>query len=173
MLNVQNSIGRDSETHLSTPDPQGVPCWYANTISSDYFNLLALNEAGEAMILEDLTAISAWGSWHLVSGLLKNGENPITAAQNKLLALTGYNSHNWVYLGSFMLNARQPDVTGHFFSAHNVKWVMPPCTTYQQRCAIKWTPPNELKYALLDGRIGMMSYAVAASLALLLFPTPP
>ncbi len=169
MLNVENPNGKSPNTHQTMPDLQG-PCWYANTTASDYFNLMALNEVGEAMILEDLTAISAWGSWHLVSGLLENAENPITAAQRKLLNVTGYSSHNWVYLGSFMLNARQPDVTGHFFAAYDVKLSAPLSASHQQSCAVKWIPPEELKYALLDGRIGIMSYAVAASLSLLTAP---
>jgi len=155
------------------PPSQGIPCWYANTTATDYFNILVLNEASRAMVLEDLTAISAWGSWHLVSGLLENGENPITAAQSKLLTVTGYSSQDWVYLGSFMLNARQPDVTGHFFAAYDVKQTEPPHPDYLQSCALKWVPQNELKHALLDGRIGMMSYAVAVSMALLLSPASP
>ena len=37
-------------------------------------------------------------------------------------------------------------------------------------CCIKWVSRKDLKYALLDGRIGVMSYAMTASLALLLAP---
>ncbi|MEJ2750374.1 MAG: NUDIX domain-containing protein, partial [Anaerolineae bacterium] len=64
-------------------------------------------------MIEDLTANSAWGSWHLINGLLQKGENPMTAVKRKLFELTGYTSDNWLYMGSFMLDATQPDVNGH------------------------------------------------------------
>ncbi len=168
MLSIEEPISQGQDMYPDRPDPHIFPCWYANTAAADFFNVAALNDKGEVMIFEDLTALSAWGSWHLVNGLLKDGENPLTAAQQRLLKTAGYTSAEWLYLGSFMLNATQPNVTGHFFAAHNIQLTAQSMLVNSQTCAIRWVPPRELKYALLDGRIGIMSYAVTASLTLLM-----
>ncbi|MCB9423221.1 MAG: NUDIX domain-containing protein [Ardenticatenaceae bacterium] len=164
-------MGQDIPDNI--PNTKLYPCWYPPYTDTDYFNLLAFNEKGQALIIEDLTANSAWGSWHLVNGVLEKGENPISAAQQKLLAFTGFQSDNWLYMGSFMLNNNKPDVNGHFFAAMGVKSTMNPHYFDSQICCIKWVSHKDLKYALIDGRIGIMSYAVTASLALLLSPQSP
>ena len=173
MLQVENSLcenrmGQNLPSDLS--DMQLNPCWSPLHKDADYFNLLAFNETGQALIIEDLTANSAWGSWHLVNGVLEKGEDPILAVQQKLLNFTGFHSDNWLYMGSFMLNANKPDVNGHFFAAMSVKSTTNPYYFDPQMCCIKWVSRKDLKYALLDGRIGVMSYAMTASLALLLAP---
>jgi len=168
MLDIEKPTSQGQDFYPDRHEPHVFPCWYANTTAADYFNVAAMNQKGEVMVFEDLTAISAWGSWHLVNGLLKDGENPLTAVQRRLLKTAGYTSPEWLYLGSFMLNATQPDVTGHFFAAHNVQLTTQTSLANSQTCAIRWVPPRELKYALLDGRIGIMSYAVTASLTLLM-----
>lgn len=176
MLQIKNSL---FETRMGQNPPHNLPntrlypCWYPPQIDADYFNLLAFNEKGQALIIEDLTANSAWGSWHLVNGILDKKEDPILAVQQKLLTFTGFHSDNWLYMGSFMLKANQPDVNGHFFAAMGVKSTMNPHYFDPNACCIKWVSRKDLKYALLDGRIGIMSYAVTASLALLLSPPGP
>lgn len=173
VLQVENSLyekrmGQDLPTNI--PNAQLYPCSYPLHKDADYFNLLAFNEKGQALIIEDLTANSAWGSWHLVNGVLEKGEDPILAAQQKLLSFTGFHSDNWLYMGSFMLNANKPDVNGHFFAALGIKSTANPRYFDPQTCCLKWVSRQELKYALLDGRIGVMSYAMTTSLALLLSP---
>jgi hypothetical protein len=158
------------EIPTNSPSTHVFPCWAAHNKDSDYFNLLAFNELGQALILEDLTANSAWGSWHLINGALKKGEDPIGAVQRSLLKFTGFHSENWLYMGSFMLNASKPDVNGHFFAALGTKLVANPQHVDPLICRMKWVSRKDLKYALLDGRIGVMSYAVTTSLALLLSP---
>lgn len=176
MLHIENllhdeKMGQDNPNNL--PDTRFYPCWHPNNKDSDYFNLLAFNEQGLALVFEDLTANSAWGSWHLVNGILKKGEDPILAVQQQLLKFTGYRSENWLYMGSFMLNPTKPDVNGHFFAALGAKSAGEAHVFDTQTCNMKWVSRKELKYALLDGRIGVMSYAVATSLALLLSPNIP
>ncbi len=174
MLDVEKPLGRGKEFDAGVTRSQIFPYRLVHTGSGDYFNVLPVNETGAVMIIEDLTAITAWGSWHLINGLLKEGENPLTAVKQTLLELTGHISGDWLYLGSFMLNASRPNVNGHFFVAHKVKLVSPPRQfAYSQTSAFKWVSRRELKYALLDGRIGMMSYAAMASLALLMLPSDP
>ena len=72
-----------------------------------------------------------------------------------------------------MLNARHTIAAGHFFSARHVKKVAQPRINRDQMCEVRWISRQELKLSLLDGRIGMVNYAVAASLALLMLPIDP
>lgn len=176
MLQAENIVHEQEmgpEVPADFPNNHFYPCWYSPSPDSDYFNLLAFNEKGQALIVEDLTANSAWGSWHLVNGILQKGEDPIQAVQDQLLKFTGYQSDHWLYLGSFMLNTNQPDVNGHFFAALGVKDTDHAHFFDVNTCSLKWVSRKDLKYALLDGRIGVMSYAVTASLALLLSPNMP
>ena len=163
-----NQMGKEIPASLT--DSRFNPCWIPFNQDTDYFNLLAFNEKGKALVLEDLSANSAWGSWHLISGVLAKGDDPTTAAQQKLLHFTGHRSDNWLYLGSFMLNPTKPDVNGHFFAALGAQMIQEGHLFYKHDCCLQWVSRKDLKYALLDGRIGMMSYAVTTSLALLLSP---
>jgi hypothetical protein len=72
-----------------------------------------------------------------------------------------------------MLNTNHPEATGHFFAARDVQLVKPPHYKKPETCIIKWISQRQLKYALLDGRIGIMSYAFTAALSLLMLPNPP
>jgi hypothetical protein len=173
VLNVKSSLyshKKDQEISSHSSDRYSFPCWFPPHRNGDYFNLAVFDKSGRVLVIEDLTANSAWGSWHLINGLLQKGENPMTAVKRKLFELTGYTSDNWLYMGSFMLDATQPDVNGHFFSAIDAELTKEVSFFDPGTCLFKWIAPKELKYALLDGRIGVMSYAVTASLALLLLP---
>jgi len=160
-------------SNINMAEQQFFPCWHSHIPTSNYVNLVAFDETGQVMIIEDLTANSAWGSWHFLGSLLNNKENPLTVSQHKLLSVTGYSSSNWSYLGSFMLDTKYPEATGHFFAARDVKLIKPNHSADPQTCLVKWISPRQLKYALLDGRIGIMSYAFTAAMALLMLPQLP
>ena len=171
MSNIENAYHKGTP---SFPDPfnhQIIRCWDDDAPTSDYITLVALNEHGQALVIEDLTANSAWGSWHLVSGLITDEESPIVTSQRRLLEMTGYRSNNWLYLGSFMLDAGQPHVAGHYFVARDAHFANhPPHINDSQFYAVRWISQRQLKYGLLDGRIGIMNYAFTAAMALLLLP---
>lgn len=149
------------------PNGQIVPDW-PKVHTRDYVNALVLNEAGEALILEGYKHGTGWSSWQVLGGYLEEGEDPMTAVQRELLEETGYSSDQWLYLGSYVIDANRHVGVGHFFCALNAHPVAEPNHDDLEDFELKWIPLRELKYALLDGRIAVISYAINISLALLL-----
>ena len=141
---------------------------------SNYVNLVAIDEAGRVMVIEDLTTNGGWGCWHLISSGLTEKDNPMAVGQHKLLLTTGYSSANWLYLGSFALDVNNPEAAEHFLVAQNVTCVHTLHQSSSQTCAVKWISQRQLRYALLDGRLGSMRDALTATMALLtLLPNLP
>lgn len=133
----------------------------------DYVNALALRNSGEALIVErgDLGGMS---SWQVVGGFVKSNEDPMTAVQRTLLEETGYRSDDWLYLGSYMMNDSNDHVgVGHFFCAMDAQQSAAPVTIAGNERKIRWVTQQDLRHALLDGRISVLSYAITISMALL------
>jgi ADP-ribose pyrophosphatase YjhB (NUDIX family) len=138
-------------------------------LAADYVNVLALNEAGEAMILEHGQNGGGYSSWRVIEGQVAQGEDPMTAVQRTLLEETGYQSDHWMYLCSYTItDDHQRLGVGHFFCARNARQLADHyCVDLAQDRKLKWVSQRDLKYALLDGRISTLSYAITISMALL------
>ncbi len=130
----------------------------------DYVNAFVLNEAGEAMVLESFPHGNAWGSWQVIGRYIGDGEDPLTAVQHTLLKRTGYTADKWIYLGTFMADDADQLGVGHFFCAQSARRVKAPPSDL----TIKWVPRQHIKRALLDGRIAVINYAIAATLTLVM-----
>lgn len=131
----------------------------------DYVNAFVLNEAGEAMVLERFSNGNAWGSWQMIGRFIRDGEDPLTAVQNILLSRTGYAAEQWVYLGTFVVDDADHLGVGHFFCAQKSRRITEAPISDR---SIKWVSRKHIKRALLDGRIAVINYAIAATLALLM-----
>ncbi len=134
--------------------------------TNDFVNAVVFNEDGDALVLEGYRHGTGWSSWQMLGDNLREGEEPLTAVQRNLLEKTGHETQNWTYLGSYVVDANQHVGVGHYFCAQNVKPVQEP--TYPDPDFItNWVPVQELRFALLDGRIAVVSHAISVSLALL------
>lgn len=135
----------------------------------DYVNALALSDSGEAMILERGKPGGGMSSWRVVGGYMSNGEDPMTAAQRTLLDATGYHSDEWLYLGSYVMSDSEQAESGvgHFFCARDAQQIARPNVGSLEDIEMRWVSQRDLKYALLDGRVSVLSYAITISMALL------
>ena len=131
----------------------------------DYVNALVLNDAGDALILLMPNPDTGHVSWHLINGQIEAEEDPFTAVQRLLHVQTGYQTHDWTYLSSFLMDTDQNGNVQHLFCAQKVKQTVD--LTAHAPAAAKWIPLKELRYGLLDGRINNMSHAITISLAFL------
>jgi len=146
---------------------QVFPDWQ-KTITHDYVNALPLSETGEAMIFERGKNGSGAYSWQVVGGYVEEGEDPMTAIQRVLLEKSGHSSEDWVYLGSYMITDTEHQMgIGHFFCAQNTQQATQSPDFTHEDMEIKWVSQRDLKYALLDGRISVLSYAITISMVLL------
>lgn len=148
------------------PNGMIIPDW-PKIYTSDYVNAVVFNENGEAMIMEGYKHGTGWTSWQMLSGCLQEGEDPVTAVHRHLLEEIGYTTPNLVYLGSYVVDPNRHVGVGHFFCARAAKKVAKPIHDKSQNFELNWVPVSELRYALLDGRIATLSYAIAVSLSLL------
>lgn len=131
----------------------------------DFVNAFVFNEGGEALVLESTPFKKAWSSWQMLGCPLTEGEDPITAVQSLLHQNVGCVAKQWLYLGTFVSDEAAQSGANHFFIAHGATAVAHPQPT---DLAIRWVRREQIKQALLDGRIAQIHHAVAASLAMLL-----
>ena len=150
---------------LSLPDGQIIDDWPI-VDACDYVNAVVFNEEGQALILEGYKHGVRRTSWQVVGGYLEGQEDPLTAIQRELLEETGYHSDEWRYLGSFVVDANRRVGTGHFFIGFNARPAAEPTHQDLEDFTIRWVSVKELLYAVMDGRINILSYALNITLAL-------
>jgi ADP-ribose pyrophosphatase len=151
---------------IGLPDGRVINDWPIVNVH-DYVNAVVFDASGRALILEGYKHGARRSTWQVVSGYLQPGEDPLGAAQRELLDCTGYESDDWRYLGSFVTEAHRHVGIGHFFLCLDVRLVGSPHQDDLEPFSLRWVTKQELRYALMDGRINIISYAMAISLGLM------
>jgi 8-oxo-dGTP pyrophosphatase MutT (NUDIX family) len=150
---------------VSLPDGRIISDWPIVN-ARDYVNVVVFNGLGQALILEGYKHGARRSSWQVVGGYLEPDEDPLSAAQRELLEEAGHHSEQWRYLGSFIVDANRHVGTGHFFLCLDAREIAAPTPDDLEPFSLRWVSLKELKYALMDGRISVISYAMNVSLAL-------
>jgi ADP-ribose pyrophosphatase len=132
----------------------------------DYVNVAVLNERGKLMVLEGYKHGLGHSSWQVPGGYLEEGEDPLSAVKRELLEETGYESDNWQALGTFVVDANRRVGVGHFYLARDARRIAAPDHDDLEAFSIRWVSLEEVKRAVRDGRVGIMSYATCITLAL-------
>ncbi|MFQ5611162.1 MAG: NUDIX hydrolase [Anaerolineae bacterium] len=148
------------------PDQRVIPNWPIVNMRN-YINALVLNRGGQAMIISGYKHGLGRSSWQVLGGYIEDGEDPLAAAQRELLEETGYHSDDWQRLGSFVIDANRHGGIGHFFLARDARPIAKPDHNDLEQFVVRWVAIDELKQALADGRVAIISYAINISLGLL------
>lgn len=147
------------------PDGRVIEGWpIAN--ARDYVMVVAQNEAGQLLILEGYKHGLGRSSWQVVGGYLERGEEPLAAAKRELLEEAGYASEDWQPLSTFVVDANRRMSTAHLFLALSVRPSIKMENDDIEQVALRWVSVAEVRRALYDGRVGIISSAVAIALAL-------
>lgn len=152
---------------VSKPDGQVVEWPIVET--GDYVNAVVFNPEGEVLILEGYKHGVRRQSWQVINAYLEPGSSPVTTVEEALQKKAGYESKEWHYLGSFVVDANCRVGTGHFFVAFDALPVdVERDLGVNGECRARWVAPEELQYALVDGRINVVTSAVNVMLAFLM-----
>jgi ADP-ribose pyrophosphatase len=155
---------------VQLPNGQIITNWpFVHT--RDYVNALVFNRDGDVMVIEGYKHGLGRSSWQVVGGYLEPGEEPLPAIQRELLEETGYQAEDWSDLGTFVMDANRHVGVGTFFLAKNARKVTEPDHDDLEEFIVRWVSPSELKEALFDGRVGIVSYAVNIALGLIALET--
>lgn len=133
----------------------------------DYVNAMVVNEAGEALIIEGYKHGLGRSNWQVLGGYLEKGEEPLAAVQRELREETGYESDQWQQLGSFVVDANRRVGVGHFFLARAARPAGEAQYDDLEQITLRWVSLAELREALADGRVAVISYAINIALGLL------
>jgi len=184
--NCVSLINHHRSQHQASEEPQTrVTAWIINAMKEaqlvtnrqaaevaptqqiDYVNAVVLNEFQQVLIFESPRPNSTGVYWQVLSYYLTCGEDPFTAVQTALQQKAGHQTSHWSYLGSHAMSLDEPSGNGFFFCARQAKQVTTPQPNGHGGAVAKWVPLTDLRYALLDGRIAIVSHALTVSLALL------
>lgn len=133
----------------------------------DWVNAVVLNDAGQALVFESPRQTGSGVHWQVLAHFLPANTDPFTAVQTALVHKTGYQTNHWSYLGSHVIDSKQAEGNGYFFSAQQARQITTPQPNGHTPHVARWVSVTDLRYALLDGRIANISDALTVSLALL------
>jgi ADP-ribose pyrophosphatase len=92
---------------------------------TDYINVVAVTEDGHFICFRQVKYGIEGTTLSIVGGYVEAGEEPLAAAQRELLEETGYESPDWVSLGSYLVDPNRGIATGHLFLARQARYVTP------------------------------------------------
>lgn len=122
---------------------------------------LILNPDGQALVRQSRTNCTVPCYWNMFKVDLPDSHDPLKVAREELFSL-GYESGDWVYLGSYT-NAGKEVI--HFLFARNARAARSPFTPPKD---VDWVSLRDLRHALIDGRIGQVGDATSIALAMYL-----
>jgi ADP-ribose pyrophosphatase len=155
-----------SMERVRLPDGRVIEDWPI-VDARDFTMVVAQNEAGEVLMLEVYKHGAGRVSWQVVGGYLEDGEEPSEAARRELLEEGGLCSDEWVSLGEFVVDGNRRNNTAHLFLAKRVYDGSAVPSDDLEVARRMWITVDEAREALRDGRVQIISTAVALALAML------
>ena len=150
---------------VELPDGQLIPDW-SWIITPDYINVVAMTENGRFIFFRQVKCEIEGTTLSVIGGYVNEGEKPLAAAQRELLEETGYESPNWLSLGSYLVDPNRGIATGHLFLARQVCYVMSRDADDLEEQELLLLSRTELEAALERGKIKVLAWIAAVTLAL-------
>ena len=150
---------------VELPDGRLLPNW-PWIITPDYINAVAVTEDERFICFRQVKYGVEGATLAVVGGYIKEGEAPLEAAQRELLEETGYESADWLSLGSYLVDPNRGIATGHLFLARQARYVTPRDADDLEEQELLLLTRAEIENSLERGEIKVLAWAAAVAFAL-------
>ena len=121
--------------------------------SPDWVAVLALDEVGRAVLVEQYRHGAGKTSRELPAGVVDAGETPLDAAQRELLEETGHASGDWQPLIAVQTEPARHTTRAHFFFARNARRIAEPAVEPSENIRVCAVSVAELLASVDDGTL--------------------
>ena len=148
------------------PDGEVIPDW-AWVVTPDYVIVAAITEDGSFLAFRQTKYAITGETLAAIGGYVESGEEPLVAAQRELREETGYESPDWVELGTYVIDANRGVGSGHFYLARDARRVADAEADDLEDQELLLLNRAEIEESLSRGDFKVMAWAAALALALL------
>lgn len=164
ILNLGKFLTVENHT-VKLPDGQIIPDWAWLIIPSAAI-VLAVTEDNHFICFRQTKYAVEGTSLAPVGGMLEPNETPIDAAKRELLEEMGYESSNWISLGSHILDPNRGIATMHLFLALNAKQVAKPNSDDLEDQELLFLSRNAIENALKEGEFKVLAWSAVVAMSL-------
>jgi ADP-ribose pyrophosphatase len=154
------------ENHtVELPDGRLIPDW-PWIITPDYVNVVAWTEGERFLCFRQVKYGLEGTTLGIVGGFVEEGEEPLAAARRELLEETGYESADWIPLGSYRVDPNRGVAMGHLYLARQARYMTPRNADDLEEQELILLTRSEVEAALGRGEFKVLAWTAAIALAL-------
>ena len=154
------------ESHaIKLPDGQIIPDWPWLIIPSAVI-VLAVTDDKKFLCFRQTKYAVEGTSLAPVGGMLEPNEKPLDAAKRELLEEMGYETSDWIDLGSYILDPNRGIATMYLFLALNAKQVAKPNSDDLEDQELLFLSQNEIENALKTGEFKILAWSAVVAMSL-------
>jgi ADP-ribose pyrophosphatase len=154
------------ESHaIKLPDGQIIPDWPWLIIPSAAI-VLAVTDDKKFLCFRQTKYALEGTSLAPVGGMLEPNEKPLDTAKRELLEEMGYETSDWIDLGSYILDPNRGIATMYLFLALNAKQVAKPNSDDLEDQELLCLNQNEIENALKTGEFKILAWSAVVAMSL-------
>ena len=154
------------ENHaVELPDGRLIPDW-PWIITPDYVNVVAVTADERFLCFRQVKYGLEGTTLGIVGGFVEEGEKPMQAARREMLEETGYESTDWIPLGSYRVDPNRGVAMGHLYLARQARYVTPRNADDLEEQELLLLSRSEMEMALARGEFKVLAWAASVAFAL-------